>query len=106
MSQRNYDLQAEDVRRLHLRDGDNGAAGAEDDGEEDDNDNDDDGDGDEGGDFENFMPFGDPSQLFVNESGLAVADILSDCAASLAGLHEEAAKLNKIMTFMAKKMKN
>lgn len=97
MSQRDYEneIQAEELQRLQLQE-------AED--QDDDEGQDDDGDDDEG-DFGQFMPFGDPSQLFVSESGLAVADILSDCAASLAGLHAEAAKLNKIMTFMAKKMK-
>ena len=96
MSQRDYEIQ-EDMRRMQLRE-----IGEEDDGGEDDGD---DGEEEEEEGDEDFMPFGDPTQLFISESGLPVADILSDCAAGLAGIHEEAAKLNKILTFMAKKMK-
>lgn len=70
-------------------------------GEDDEDDDDDDENDDGGGGILGMLA--DLPQLLVNDAGLPLADVLTDVAASVAGVHEELAKLNRIMAHLVKK---
>ena len=69
----------------------------EDEGDEEEGDEDDDQDGDM------MSYFQDLPQLLVNEAGLPLADVLTDISASVAGIHEELSRMNKVLVHMVKK---